>query len=186
VLFAQTKHGTASRRLTALALGLWLSGMGCLLCCERPASAAHDVDARAVSQIIVEAGAEAEVAAHAASAEHSCCKARVGSGAKKARGEGPAARKARPADSATRARARAGLATERAAREQTARRHSCCRRAVSVSEQARKPDAVQPPAPSPSNAAPPARPAAAETFIAARPRAPDRAGTYLRCRVLLI
>lgn len=186
MLFAPTNHATALRRLTALALGLWLTGAGCLLCCERTGSAAHGDDAVAVARELVEAGAAAEQAAPAASAEHSCCTARVGSGARKARREHHAASEAPPADSAARVRPRAARAPGGEAREQTARRHSCCRRAVSVLEQPRKPHAVEPPAHAPSNAAPPARPAASETFFAARPRAPDRAGTYLRCRVLLI
>lgn len=165
---------TAPRRLTALALGLWLSGAGCLLCCERTGAGAHAAGTDAVAHAIVAASAEAQEVAPAVSSDHSCCKARVGSRARKAAGDKAATGKARRAASKN-------------AGEQTAPRHPCCRRALRLSEQARKPHAdQQPPAHAPSALPRPPRAAPNETFMVARPRAPDRAGTYLRCRVLLI
>lgn len=180
---ARTTFRTAARRLAALALGLWLSGAGCLACGER--TGAHAA-AEQVAQALVAAGAQAEEAAPAASSEHSCCTARVGSRARKGSRGKAATNKAPRGDAAKNLRGRAAPAGQRAAREQTAPRHPCCRRALRVSEQAHKAHADQPPAHAPSAAPRPARAAAAETFLLARPRAPDRAGTYLRCRVLLI
>jgi len=200
---------TAFRRLTALALGLWLSGAGCLACCERPGASAHaaafepEAAAHTVAAARTFAAALREPAtvAASASAAHSCCTARVGSRARKASPKGTshgdrrqvstAARReaARTADDgATPVPGYAARVSDESAGRTSVPRHACCRRALKSFEQARDPRAEQSLAHAPSAAAPDtAPPAVAAVFhVGARARAPDRAGTYLRCCVLLI
>lgn len=169
---------TAGRRLAALALGLWLSGAGCLVCCARAVEAGgHDAEAVAVSHAILAAGREAERAAPAAmSPDHSCCKARVGT------------RAGREAKHETRHEPPAPGASDSAAREESPKAGACCRRALKAAELARKPRVEPAHAHAPSNISPPSveRAAAILPHPAPRPRAPDRGGTYLLCRALLI
>lgn len=188
---ATTRQPKAFRRLTALALGLWLSGAGCLVCCERAGAAAHEDAPEETARAIVAAAREASGDGPKVSSDHSCCTARVGSRARKAMrsdgaGRGEEAPAARPAEAE--GRDAASLTGEAAAREKTAPRGACCRRALRLSEEARKPRAEQAPAGAPSAAAAlvPARSTGAPLSLVARPRAPDRAGTHLRCCVFLI
>lgn len=188
---ATTRQPKAFRRLTALALALWLSGAGCLVCCERAGAAANDAAPEETARAIVAAAREASGDAPKVSSDHSCCTARVGSRARKALRDAAAGRgEEAPAARSVEAEGRhaASLAGEAAAREKTAPRGACCRRALRISEEARKPRAEQAPAGAPSAAAPalPALSTGAPLSLAARPRAPDRAGTRLRCCVFLI
>lgn len=202
--------GTAARRLVALALGLWLSGAGCLACCEGAGRAsAHGRDAQALRASAHERPAavrEAERAAPAASsAGHSCCKARVGTlaraGARAAK-EASAAAGAEQAPTTeegvtSRTAAADNEDTEAAetaeggppeARRRTVPGRACCRRILRAAEQARKARVEPAPAHAPSTMAPPAQtsPARRHAFASARTRAPDRGSTYLLCRSLLI
>ena len=183
---ARRTHPTAARRLLALALGLWLSGAGCLACCEGTALAsahadrgAHDApgpdDADGLLAAIRAAERETAPPPPASmSADHSCCKARVGTAARE---EAPRRAEELPATGGAEAR------------PETVPGGACCRRALQTAEQARR-DRFEPaPAQAAATAAAPLHSPAADRrplFAAARPRAPDRGGTYLLCRALLI
>jgi hypothetical protein len=159
----------AAHRLLAVALGLWLSGAGCLVCCERTKAAAHD---------LLGAIREAERATPSAD-EHSCCKARVGTAAQKTK------EKATTRDSASESDAPGAPEARRA----TVPGRACCRRVLRTAEQARKARVEPAQAEAPSAHAPTRHtPAAAraQTSPPARARAPDREGTYLVCCAFLI
>lgn len=190
---ARRTHTTAARRLLALALGLWLSGAGCLACCEGTALAAahggaHDSSGPRDADGLLDAIRAAERAttpppAASMSADHSCCKARVGAAA---RDEAAAVAADAPRPARAGERPAPGGAE---ARRETLPGRACCRRILQTAEQPRR-DRFEPAPPQAAapTAAPLPSPAAARrlSFAAARPRAPDRGGTYLLCRALLI
>jgi hypothetical protein len=190
---ARTTFKTAARRLAALALGLWLSGAGCLACCERTGAASHAVtgdDARNLPAAIREAGRPAPQASNEApragmSAGHSCCKARVGA---RARGEAKEAKGDAPTRASRDVATETDGRTGREARRETVPGRACCRRILRAAEQARKPRVEPAQAHAPSTVARPATAHAPRehTFAAPRARAPDRGATYLLCRTLLI
>lgn len=175
-----------SRRLAALALGLWLSGAGCLVCCERAEAAgafapATTVATQRLPAPLHEAERSAPAAAATLSAEHSCCQARAGSRARqKAQDDAPPAAR-RPASEEA-----APGSSE--ARRETLPGRACCRRALQSADQARKPRVAPSAAHASASAArfAPAAAAPARAVLVAQARAPDGGGTYLRCRMLLI
>jgi hypothetical protein len=182
---ARPNYVTAPRRLLAVVLGLWLSGAGCLACCERTGAASHAGAARADARELRDAERAAPEAPPAAmSAEHSCCKARVGSRAraqaKEAQDGAPPAARGETSETA------AQVGPE--ARRETVPGRACCRRVLQSAEQARKPrvEPAHAQAATPDALPPLVVVGRAHTFITARPRAPDRGGTYLLCRALLI
>ena len=157
----------AARGLIALALGLWLSGAGCLACCEGGAqvvrTAVHGGSARAQADDVVGAPSVTHCPAHAPRSAV-------------AESFHDSAEGASTHDSPGASLSRVG---EEAA---------CCRRAGQVAEHARRPRVIGAPSGTPEvGFAPPVRAyAASEAATLAGTFIPDRGGTYARLCVFLI
>lgn len=157
----------AARGLVGLALGLWLSGAGCLACCEGGArvvrAAVHESAARVRS-----AGAEG-----ASSATH--CPAHVP--------RGVVAKSGKDSAGVASAQESSGASISRVGEA-----GACCRRPVPVAERVRRPRVTGAPSGTPTVG--PARPvrayAAGRAATLAGTFIPDRGGTHARLCVFLI
>ena len=157
----------AARGLVALALGLWLSGAGCLACCEGGAQVVQ------AAGRVSAARAQADDAGGASSATH--CPAHAPRGA--------VAESFHVSAEGASAHESSGASPSRVGEEE-----ACCRRAGQVAEHARRPRVMGAPSGTPAvGFAPPVRAyAASEAATLAGTFIPDRGGTHARLCVFLI